>query len=48
MVAVAAWRSVTMIVPSAGTMGPWSAPLVFYGGCDGNDGMEELVVAGFQ
>jgi hypothetical protein len=41
-----AWRNVVVTIPSAGTMGSWSPPLVHSGGCGSDDGVEEPVLIG--
>jgi hypothetical protein len=41
MVVAVSWRSMAVMVPSTGIMGSWSLPLVPYGGCGGDDDIEE-------
>jgi hypothetical protein len=41
MVVAVAWRNVAAMVPSVGTMGSWSPPLVPYGGRGGDDDVVE-------
>jgi hypothetical protein len=48
MVAVVAWRSVAVTVPSASTMVSWSLPLLSFGRYGGDDGVEEPIMAGLR
>jgi hypothetical protein len=44
MVVAVAWRNVAAMVPSVGTMGSWSPPLVPYGGRGSDDDVVETDV----